>query len=136
MILFKAIVEGRPGIKKNGKSVFVKNGRAIITTSRNYKDFEKQATLCLLQQKARTLLDLPFRFPLNVCFKFYCPSHQYEFDLSNAVQGLEDILQKIGIIEDDKLIYSLDGSRKIFGADRFYTEIEITAHDLGPLKLT
>lgn len=136
MILFKAILEGRSAIKKNGKSAFIRNGQAFITTSKNYKIWEKQATLQLLQLKARAFGVLPIRIPLNISFKFHFPTHQWEADLSNLIQGPEDILQKTGIIEDDKLIYSLDGSRKIFGADRFYTEIEITAHDLGSLKLT
>jgi Holliday junction resolvase RusA-like endonuclease len=130
MILFKAILIGRVGIKKNGKSAFVKNGRTFVTTSQRYKSWEKQATLQLLQAKVRSSIDLPIRIPINLSIKFYFPNHQHESDLTNLIQGPEDLLQTLGIIENDKLVHSLDGSRKIFGADQFYTEIEISTCNL------
>lgn len=122
------MLEGRPGIKKNGKSTFVKNGRAFITTSQRYKSWEKQATLYLLQEKAKTPLKLPIKGPICLTCKFHFVDHQWECDLSNAYQGIEDILQNIGIIEDDKQIYSHDGSCKIFGSQTDYYKIEITEY--------
>lgn len=127
IILFKAVLEGRVGIKKNGKRAFVRGRKAIITTSDSYKAWERDATLQLLQQKAKTLTGMPVQFPITLSIRFHFPNHQGEADLSNLYQGIEDILQTIGVIANDKYVYSHDGSRKIFGSDTFRTEIEIKA---------
>ena len=129
------MLPGRVGIKKNGKSAFISKGRAFITTSQNYKKWARDASLHILQQKNRTQTQLPIKGPITLTCRFYFPNHQWEADLSNLYQGIEDILQELGIIEDDKLIYSHDGSRKIFGAQDFYTEIEIREHVLDNLPL-
>lgn len=128
MILFKARLEGRVGIKKNSKQLSSRNGRIFVRSSENYKIWERTATLHLLQSKIKTQYSLPITDPINLSCKFHFPNHQSEPDLSNLYQGIEDILQDIGIIENDKLVYSHDGSRKIFGSQDFITEIEITKH--------
>jgi Holliday junction resolvase RusA-like endonuclease len=125
VILFKARLEGRIGIKKNGKQISVRGGRVFVRTSENYKNWHSYASVIMLQQKNFSQFPMPIKEPINLSCKFHFPNHQGEPDLSNLYQGIEDILQEIGVIENDKLIYSHDGSRKIFGAPAFLTEIEI-----------
>lgn len=70
-------------------------------------------------------LVFPIKEPINLCARFYFENHQHEADLSNLYGGIEDMLQECGVIEDDRLIVSHDGSRKIFGEEP-RCEIEIT----------
>ena len=69
-------------------------------------------------------LVFPIKEPINLCVRFYFKDRQAEPDLSNLYHGVEDMLQSCGVIENDKLIVSHDGSRKIFGEEA-KTEIEI-----------
>lgn len=127
LILFKAVLEGRCGIKKNGKKIYRAGKRLIIASSDNYKAWERTAALQLLQTKAQTQFVLPVSCPINLACRFHFPNHQGEADLSNLYQGIEDLLEKLEIIENDKQIYSHNGSAKLFGSESFKTEIEITA---------
>lgn len=134
MILFKARLLGRVGIKKNGRRLFVSRyGKPGFATSENYQTFHKSASLQLLQAKTLSHYPMPIQGPINLSCTFHFPDHRGEADLSNLYQGIEDILQEIGIIENDKYIYSHNGSRKIFGSEDFFTYIEITKHDLSHL---
>lgn len=122
-VLFKCVIPGRPGILKNSKKLIRAGGRVFPVSSDKYKKFEAFAYMHITKARKGMLID----FPVNVCMKFYCKNHAHEFDLSNAYQGLEDVLQKALIISNDKLIYSHDGSRKIFDDENERIEIEITA---------
>lgn len=46
-------------------------------------------------------------------------------DLSNLIQGPEDALQKAGIIQNDNLIESYDGTRRVTDADETKLIIEL-----------
>jgi Holliday junction resolvase RusA-like endonuclease len=51
------------------------------------------------------------RSDVEVTFEFFLKDKR-RYDLSNLYQGPEDALVKAGILEDDSLIQSHDGSRK------------------------
>lgn len=122
MILFECVIEGRPGILKNGKKLVRAGGRIFPVSSDKYKAFEAKAYLIIKAAKSQPTIN----FPVNVCMKFFFKNYAHEMDLSNCYQGIEDILQKALVIENDKLIYGHDGSRKIFGAMNERIEISIT----------
>lgn len=125
--MFKTRVLGRVGIKKNGKRLFVSRyGKPGLASSENYKIWHKSATLQLLQAKALSQHPMPITHPISLKCIFHFPDHRGEPDLSNCFQGLEDILQEIGIIENDRQVYSFDGSTKVFGSDDYYIDLEIT----------
>jgi Holliday junction resolvase RusA-like endonuclease len=67
--------------------------------------------------------------PVNLKAQFYFGNRKNEPDLSNLYQGIEDVLQKAGVIQNDKQIVSHDGSRKIFG-ESARVEIELTEGSL------
>lgn len=71
------------------------------------------------------LIDLPLKGPLCLTCRFHYKNHQHEQDLSNALQGIEDILEELEIIENDSQIYSLDGSRKLFDSAHDFVEISL-----------
>lgn len=132
MILFQCVIPGRPGILKNSKQIVrTKAGRTFMKASDRYAIWEKMAYEFINKASRQTQYD----FPMNLQCQFYFVNHQYEPDLSNAYQGIEDLLQKTKVILDDKLIYSHDGSRKIFGARSNRIEITLTAFDENPSEL-
>ena len=52
-------------------------------------------------------------FYVRAEFEFHFKNHQAEADTSNCVEGPQDLMQKLGIITDDKLI-------KKFTAEKFF----------------
>jgi Holliday junction resolvase RusA-like endonuclease len=135
--IFKARVFGRVGIKKNGKRLFVsKYGKPGLATSENYQTWHRSATLQLLQAKALSQFTMPITQAVNLKCVFHFPDHRGEPDLSNCFQGLEDILQEIGIIENDRQVYGFDGSTKIFGSEDYYIDLEVTPYEISLVKLT
>ena len=68
---------------------------------------------------------------MNAGFVFYFSNHQHEADLSNLIEGPQDLLKELGFIVDDKLIYSLDGSKKVFSKDE-PERVEITLTEIVP----
>lgn len=132
-ILFQCVIPGRPGILKNSKKVCrnPKSGAVFLKASDRYAIWEKMAYMHILKSSKQTQFD----FPVNLACQFYFVNHQYEPDTSNAIQGIEDLLQKAKVILDDKLIYSLDGTRKIFGARVDRIEVTLTRHEIGESEL-
>jgi Holliday junction resolvase RusA-like endonuclease len=123
-ILFQCVIPGRVRILKNSKKIIKLRGsnRRIPVPSLRYKRWEIYASLFIVRAKKGKPID----FPVNVSMRFYFKDHQHEADLSNLIQGPEDALQKYDVLKNDKFIYSLDGSRKIFGSDKECVEIIIT----------
>lgn len=143
-ILFKCLIKvNRHGIKKNSKQIFVnkKTGSRFIASSNNSKVSECWLMARLHIEKIKQKIDQPIDCDLNATFKFYFPKSVYFTkkgprsktlsDLSNLYELPQDCLQKSGIILNDTLICSHDGSRRlpIDGPD-YYLEIILSkSHD-------
>jgi Holliday junction resolvase RusA-like endonuclease len=113
MLLFKCIIPGRPYLKKTTMRRFRNGG---FKFSDNYLQWQDQARLAI---RAAVRMQQPSRFPIRcqirLCVLSYFENHQSEPDLSALYEGIQDLLQAEGVIENDRLIYSHDGSTKIFG---------------------
>jgi Holliday junction resolvase RusA-like endonuclease len=122
--LFKITIPGRPRILKNSKKIGRNrfSGKIYVGKSDRYERWAFHMKTFFYRSYKGEAID----FPINIAFKFYFKDHAHEPDLSNAYQGLEDLLQLSGVIKNDKLIYSHDGSRKIFGDKNERIEITIT----------
>lgn len=92
--------------------------------SKKLQGAEMNAYADLMEQKRRNMT-LPIRTPVNVCFTFYRAT-RHIVDLSNLYELPQDALQKAGILENDALIESHDGSRKRYDPKNPRTEIVIT----------
>lgn len=117
---------GNPAIKKNSRTV-VRNsrtGRMFPIKSRKLEIAEWDAYVDLMNNKHASM-KLPIRTPVNVCFTFYRGT-RHRVDLSNLYGLPEDALQKAGVLENDSLIESHDGSRKRYDPKNPRTEITIT----------
>jgi len=91
-ILQTIIILGDPVIKKNTKKIS-KNGGVYYT--KIWKEYELKAKL---QLSKFPTYDLPY--PVELHFKFF-PRTNRRFDLSNMVEGAQDLLQATGHIVDD-----------------------------------
>ncbi len=125
MSLYQCTIPGRAGIKKNSKRI-VRNGRRTFAVpSDTYKAWESKA--CTYVKRAMIGMQLPITVPVNMRAIFYFENHAHEPDLSNLYQGIEDVLEKCGVILNDKLIYGHDGSRKMFGEE---SRVEIKLQEM------
>lgn len=117
------VIYGNPVIKKNSRTIRknFKTGARFIGKSFKLEAEETRVHLELLQQKAQETITEP----CSVQFKFYCGT-QHKRDLSNLYQLYEDCLQSSGVIADDSLIESHDGSRKYYDKENPRVEIYIT----------
>ncbi|XGC82056.1 RusA family crossover junction endodeoxyribonuclease [Bdellovibrio bacteriovorus] len=124
-ILFQCVIPGRARILKNGKAIRLnrKTKRPFIGTNDRYQAWALYAS-CFIARA--NVLKKPIDFPVRLTCKFYFKDHMHEPDLSNAYQGIEDLLQQLHVLKDDKLIYSHDGSEKIFGEEKERVEITLS----------
>lgn len=125
-VLFSCRIPGRPRIQKNGARIArnALTGRRFITKSERFDRWALYAWSFLVRAKTHSTITVP----VNMTMRIYLKNHQHEMDLSNAYQGVEDLLQKTEVLKNDKLIYSHDGSRKIFAPDEpERVEIELRA---------
>lgn len=99
-------------VKKNGAKVY---GNKYVTTKR-YQAWQKVAQLHIAAARnMHPKLELPIRVPVRMQVIFNFANHSAEADLSALYEGIQDELQAMGILKDDKLIMSHDGSTKTFG---------------------
>jgi len=121
----KLSIPGTPAIKKNSRTIrrSFATGKPFIGKSGKLVAAENLAAYELLDQKNKLRI-VKIDFPVTVKFSFYLPTRTTP-DLSNLYQLPEDALEKAGILENDRLISSHDGSRRYFDAANPRTEIEI-----------
>lgn len=94
-------------------------GRPRLIQSKAYRQYESD---CLKQ-----LPPIEDGQAINQSMQISCLYYlkdKRKTDLTNLLAATHDILQKAGIIEDDALIVSVDGSR-IMGVDKVNPRVEI-----------
>jgi Holliday junction resolvase RusA-like endonuclease len=138
-VLFKcSIVVHRHAIKKNGKTIRrnFATGRPMIASNSKAEYLEKYLVSKLQIERFKQRIDL-IRQPINLKLTFFYPESVYFAktgnrsnkvgDTSNLYESPQDALQKAGVIENDNLVESHDGSRRrpIAGVN-YVLEIEIT----------
>lgn len=118
----KLTIEVIPRTKKNSQSIVMVKGRPIIIPSKYYKQYEKECNL-LIPAKYRQKIDVP----INIKAIFYVDNRR-KIDLTNLLEGLDDVLVTCGVIKDDNrdIIGGHDGSRVYYDKERPRVEIEIT----------
>lgn len=124
-------------VKKNSRPIkykFRKGGgrQAFIGKSPRLENMEYFFKLQFGRIKRQMKIESPitdrvwmmvhFHFPQNVFFTKKGPISQKLPDLSNLYEIVQDCLQKSGVIANDSLIDSHDGSRRIPG-DKYKIEI-------------
>lgn len=120
----KFVILGNPPIKKNSRDIVrnKKTGRMYPIKSSNLEGMEEDALYQLRQQIFRGFTK--YTHQIHVKFLFYRKT-RHVVDLSNLYEFPQDVLQSAGIIENDALIESHDGSRKYYDPENPRTEIYI-----------
>ena len=115
------ILPGRPITKKNHQRIIRKgSGRPSLISSKQYLSYEEA---CLWELKS---YEGP-RFKnkkLKVKCLYWMPNYRSWPDLIGLMQSTWDILEKAGIIDNDRNIVSPDGSR-IVGVDKENPRAEV-----------
>ena len=113
----KITITGRPASKKNNARIVRWGSRSSIVPSKAYCAYEKEA----LEQLKERYSHLENAFVkdqfLHVYAEYWLPDHKWFPDLVNLISATHDVLQKSGIIFDDKFIVNIDGSH-IMGFDK------------------
>ena len=121
--------------KKNRKKIFKNSkGQSFIGNEEKTTADLEFMKMGILSAKNKQLIVEPIHYYLRAVFKFHYPLTQKGklpkkvMDLSNLIQGPEDCLTKTGVIINDRLIESYDGSCRVYGAPHHYLEIALYRH--------
>jgi len=109
---------GKPITKKNSMQIIFRNGKPSLIQSDAYLRYERD---CLKQITG--VMKKNVSVPMQVVCLYWLKDRR-KTDLTNLLAGTHDILQKSGVIHDDSLIVSVDGSR-IMGVDKDNPRVEI-----------
>jgi len=121
----KLRIEGQCPVKKSSHIIRKKGSKSWIAPDDDYQAWELDAAKQLMIQKSELGLIEALNYPLHVRFLIY-RSGTARADLTNLIQSCEDALEKGGVIANDFLIESTDGSRRIpvpEGEERIEIEI-------------
>jgi len=118
-------ITGRPITKKNSQQIFREGeGRPFIMQSKAYRRFEKEALWQLGGQRRPVK---PIENKVDICVSYYMPDRRQP-DLIGLLQATSDILEKSGIIINDKNIrhYGIgENHSEIVGIDKENPRTEI-----------
>lgn len=127
-ILFQCKISGRARSKKNSKQLFKNKstGKMFISTSDLFKKWALFAACHINRAKSKYTIDFPCNLKVIATYK----NHQHSQDLDNVIASVCDVLEDCGVIKNDNLFYSYDGSKKVYGIDQENITIEITRLNL------
>lgn len=97
-------VKGKPTSKKTGARQVYGKGRMIPIPSKDYVAYERSACLQLATQYKAP----PIEDPCHVTARFYRDNRA---DVDNLAGGLFDILQKAGVLKNDRVVYGLTATK-------------------------
>lgn len=117
----KLTIYGQPITKKNSQQIIMAGKRPCIIQSKAYRQYAKLAK----EQIALLGACKPFYTPIQVTCLYYLATIRTP-DLCNLMASTHDILEDAGIILNDELIKSVDGSRIIGKDPNPRVDIEIT----------
>lgn len=109
-----------PVTKKNHGQIVMVSGRPVLLPSPQYRAYEKDARHFVPRDRVEG--------PVEVTARFYMPTRR-RVDLTNLLQGLDDLLVACHLVEDDNstIIASHDGSRVLYDKENPRTEVDIHA---------
>lgn len=119
-------IPGRPITKKNHQQIRKnrRTGGRFIAQSEAYQNYE---TECLWELKKYR--GPKFTGPIRLTCRYWVPDRRGWPDLPGLYQATADILEKAGIIDNDRNVVSMDGSQ-IVGIDRESPRVEIEIEEV------
>lgn len=116
------IIHGQSITKKNSSQIIIAGKRPCLIPSKAFKAYEKLAKAQLTRYPVR------YTGPVEVCCQYWLETARMP-DLCNLLAATHDILEHCGIIDNDRNIISVDGSR-IMGKDAANPRVEITITEI------
>lgn len=119
----------RARIKKNSVQLRVnrKTGKRFPSTSDRFKQWENAAGVyvrrAMYAAKHQTITQ-----EIEVHYRFYFKNRQNEPDVSNCIEGIQDVMQDCGVFKNDKLIMRIKAEKFIGDKDE---RIEIEIYAMG-----
>ena len=127
-MIYTFTILGRPYTKKNSP-IRTKTG---IIQSKQYRDYEadaiKQIRLQMIDNYGRILE--PTSCPVELMAQYYMPNRQGWPDAIGLLQATADILEKAGVITNDRQIVKIANNRLIDGIDKENPRAEIELREL------
>jgi Holliday junction resolvase RusA-like endonuclease len=124
----RLVIEGAPRTKKNSQRILRgRGGRPFVAQSKQHDAWANAAVLQLRSATRRQgwPFTLPIVAPVNVRALVY--RARAVGDLLNYLAAVSDALEAAGVVQDDKLCVSWDGSRLLKDAARPRIEITLEA---------
>jgi len=130
-ILEKFTITGDPVTKKNHRPIWRNRRTGVPMLGKSSKLASAEEIAHIEIRNQRTVVGR-ICSPVAVQFLFYRKTRR-RCDLSNLYELPQDALVSAGVIEDDVLIESHDGSRKLYDPKNPRTEITISLYtDTAP----
>lgn len=111
LVMYRCEVPGKVGVKKNQRRLIWRGSRPLSIPSLRYTTWEAIALPHILKARTGTLL-----CALDAYFEFHFKNKQAEIDIDNCLSGPLDLLQKAGVLKNDKQVVSVV-AKKIFGLE-------------------
>ena len=107
--MIRLTVTGAPRTKKNSGRIDTRRGYPIIFPSKAWEKWLKTAVIVSGSPDSPLSFHSEIAYPVNCRAIFY--RDRRIGDAVGYYQGLADLLEKRGVVKDDKWIVSWDGSR-------------------------
>jgi Holliday junction resolvase RusA-like endonuclease len=128
-MMLRLVILGQPTSKKNSMQLVRVRGRGLPLPSKKYREWMRASKTQVFAVTAG-ISGLPITSPVHL--KILAYRHTYrKIDLSNIYAAVEDMLQEYGVLADDALVESHDGSRKFLGVPEDEARVEIELEELG-----
>ena len=116
---------GAPRTKKNHSIISTKGNYPRLLPSPQFAAWNRIAQIEMARLRSAWPSLLSFAAPVNVCAAFYRDAERG--DAVGYYQALADALEEAGIVENDRLIVSWDGSRLLKDAKNPRIEVTLEA---------
>lgn len=124
--IVKFFIPGRPATKKTGQRIVRCGAHSRILPSKSYEEYEEYCLIWLKRIKER------FTGKVKVSAVYTMPDRRSWPDLCGLLQATGDILERAGIIENDRDIVSWDGSFIEDKTDKENPGVTILIHEITP----
>jgi Holliday junction resolvase RusA-like endonuclease len=121
----KLVIEGSPRTKKNGLRR-IKRGRRVFTVPSAAHEAWEAIAVPQLQRGLQRYAYPDYDWNRRVNMSAQVFRDRDVGDLLNFLAAVSDALERAGVVADDKLIVSVDGSRLRLDRKRPRVEIELT----------
>jgi len=118
--VWKTTIVGNPATKKTSNRIFRVRGRIVVAPSAANAIWARSA----IPQLKTCWNRPPLTLPVQVAARFFRRDNR-RVDLVNLMQAVADALEHAGVVVNDRLIVSWDGSRLSKDAVRPRVELEV-----------